>query len=91
MWSIEFTQRSVYDLKKLDLSTRRRIVKYLEEHLTGKKNPRDFGKPLQGKLHSFWRYRVGSYRIICTINDEKLTVLMIHVAHRSSIYERFNP
>lgn len=35
-----------------------------------------------------WRYRVGDYRILCDINDGRLVILVVDVAHRREVYKR---
>jgi mRNA interferase RelE/StbE len=37
-------------------------------------------------LGTFWRYRVGDYRIICEIQDDKLCVLVVEIGHRREVY-----
>jgi mRNA interferase RelE/StbE len=37
-------------------------------------------------LGSYWRYRVGDYRIICDLQDGTLRVLVLEVAHRKDVY-----
>lgn len=50
-------------------------------------NPRSTGKALQGaEFGEFWRYRVGDYRIICRLEDHRLVVLVVAVAHRRDAY-----
>lgn len=45
------------------------------------------GTPLQGpKLGHLWRYRVGDYRVLCDIQDNKLIVLVVDIDHRKQIY-----
>ena len=51
-------------------------------------DPRDFGKPLLHELAGLWRYRIGDFRVLCRIEDERLTVLVVEIAHRSIVYER---
>jgi mRNA interferase RelE/StbE len=36
---------------------------------------------------SYWRYRVGDYRLICDIQDGKLCVLVIEVGNRKEVYD----
>ena len=50
-------------------------------------NPRDYGKPLKGQWQGCWRYRVGDYRIIAEILDNKFIVEIIKIAHRSEVYD----
>ncbi|MDE0335176.1 MAG: type II toxin-antitoxin system RelE/ParE family toxin [Defluviicoccus sp.] len=52
-------------------------------------DPRDAGAPLRGfGSGSYWRYRVGDYRILCGLRDGELVVLVIEIGHRRSIYRR---
>jgi len=49
-------------------------------------DPRSVGRALVGVLGRFWRYRVGDYRLICDICDEKCIVLCVKIAHRKEAY-----
>lgn len=49
-------------------------------------NPRQFGAGLTANLSGCWRYRVGDYRVICDLNDDIVTVLVLRVGHRKDIY-----
>ena len=49
-------------------------------------NPRQWGKPLHGEKQGLWRYRVGHYRLICDIQDERVIVLVLEVGHRKDVY-----
>ncbi|OGT22426.1 MAG: addiction module toxin RelE [Gammaproteobacteria bacterium RIFCSPHIGHO2_02_FULL_42_13] len=86
-WKIKLDQHAVKQLKKLDRTAQKRIVGFLSDRLLTAKTPRDFGKPLMGKLTGLWRYRVGDYRLICEINDKEVTVLVINIGHRKEIYQ----
>jgi mRNA interferase RelE/StbE len=86
IWECEVSERARKQLKKLGHAAQIEIISYLEKRLQGKENPRRFGKPLVGDLAGLWRYRVGSYRIICMIEDEKLIVLLVAVGDRKNIY-----
>jgi mRNA-degrading endonuclease RelE of RelBE toxin-antitoxin system len=44
------------------------------------------GKALTGDLKGLWRYRIGDIRMIASIKDETVTVLVLRVAHRREIY-----
>lgn len=70
----------------MDRLSRDRIRNFLRQELTALDNPRAKGKPLAGKLHGLWRYRVGNYRLICEIQNEKLVVLVIKIGHRRDVY-----
>ncbi|MFN7025286.1 MAG: type II toxin-antitoxin system RelE family toxin [Pseudorhizobium sp.] len=59
---------------------------YLEDRLATHENPRELGTALKGDaLGLYWRYRVGDYRIICDIQDQRLVVLVIDVGHRREV------
>ena len=79
------TKASKKQLKKLDSSISKRILDYLEQ-LELIDNPRSRGKALTSNLAGLWRYRVGDYRILCRIHDDKLIITVIELAHRSTIY-----
>lgn len=86
-WTIRYTDTARKQLRKLDKPAARRILDFLDERVAGAQNPRDSGKALTGPmLGTFWRYRVGDYRIICEIQDGILCVLVIEVGHRREIY-----
>ncbi|MCM2472957.1 type II toxin-antitoxin system RelE/ParE family toxin [Rhizobium sp. CG5] len=86
-WTIEYRQPVRKSLEKLDPVVRKRIRQFLEERVAGLDDPKQIADRLQGsELGQFWRYRVGDYRIICDIQDERLVVLVIEIGHRSSVY-----
>ena len=87
MWNIEFDAGAKKDLEKLDRKVAARIVKFLASRVAKLEDPRSIGQALKGsKLGEFWKYRVGDYRIICDIQDEKLLVLVLRVGNRREIY-----
>lgn len=85
-WTIKLTHNAAKSIKTLDRLSRDRIRNFLRQELTALDNPRVKGKPLAGKLHGLWRYRVGDYRLICEIQNEKLVVLVIKIGHRRDVY-----
>ena len=85
-WKVSFEPRAAKELAKLAQQAQQRIVRFLQERITGDHDPRDLGKPLIGDKAKLWRYRVGSYRIVCRIEDERLMVLVVRVGHRKDIY-----
>lgn len=70
---------------KLDSTIQKRIKSYTSE-LQTLDNPRDRGSALVGNLSGLWRYRVGDYRLICHIDNDKLIILCLEIAHRSKAY-----
>jgi mRNA interferase RelE/StbE len=39
-----------------------------------------------GPLSSFYRFRVGDYRLLAEITPETHTVLIVHIGHRRDVY-----
>ena len=81
------SESAIRQLGKLDLSAARMILKWLKKNVDGCENPRAHGKSLKGNLSQYWRYRVGDYRILCTIDDGRLVVQTIRIGHRSAVYD----
>lgn len=85
-WALEFAPKAAKQLRKLDRTIAARIVDTLERDLASHESPRDFGDALVGKFTGLWRYRVGDYRAIARIEDRRVTVFVIEIDHRSSVY-----
>ena len=84
-WRIEWDNRARKELRNLDPQYQKRILSYLRERVT--ENPINFGKQLSGNKSGLWRYRVEDFRVICRLEDDKLTVLVIAVGDRKEIYD----
>jgi mRNA interferase RelE/StbE len=87
VWTIEYSGGAKRELKKLDKSVAERILDYMDNHIAKLDDPRSVGKALTGHLGTYWRYRVGDYRIICEIKNREITVLVLSVGHRSNVYD----
>ena len=86
-WRIEVAARVEKAIGKLDPPVRERIVRFLYERLARVEDPRNIGEALKGSRYGeLWRYRVGDYRLICNIEDERLVVVVLRVGHRREIY-----
>ncbi len=85
-WRIEITRTAEKQIAKLDRQAQQSILGFLHKRLKSADNPRQWGKPLHGEKRGLWRYRVGDYRLICDIQDEKITVLRLGVGHRKDVY-----
>lgn len=86
-YKIEFSDIALKNLRKMDTPARKQILVYIRDILSKIENPRLLGKVLTGNLKGFWRYRTGHFRIICKIDDDKLIVLILKIAHRKDVYE----
>ena len=86
IWTIEIARTAEKQIKKLDRQAQQSIVRFLRDRLQPSANPRQWGKPLQGDKGGLWRYRVGDYRLICAIQDERITVLVLRIGQRKNVY-----
>jgi len=87
VWKIEFARGVEKDLKKAGPEPARRILRFLREKVATLENPRSIGEPLHGpELGRFWKYRVGHYRIIASIQDSELIILVVRIGHRRNVY-----
>ncbi|HVO81033.1 MAG TPA: type II toxin-antitoxin system RelE/ParE family toxin [Terriglobales bacterium] len=85
-WTIEITRTAAKQIKRLDRVAQGSIIRFLRERVQPAENPRQWGKLLHGDRRGLWRYRVGDYRLICDIQNEKVTVLLLAVGHRKDVY-----
>ncbi len=85
-WKIEFVPTAAKELKKLDRQVAARIVRTLEDRIATLADPRQIGSALAGEHAGYWRWRIGDYRVIARIEDERITVLVVRVAHRREVY-----
>lgn len=86
MWEIEYAEKAARELLKLDRQAAKRIKKYLDERIATDEDPRRFGEALAENLAGLWKYRIGDYRVIVEIQDERVVVLVLRVGHRSKVY-----
>jgi mRNA interferase RelE/StbE len=85
-WGVEISERAADQIKRLDRTAQQRIVRFLNERIATDENPRRTGRTLQGRHQGLWRYRVGDYRLVCQIQDDRLIVLVVHAGHRREVY-----
>ena len=76
-------------MRKLDRQVARRLLQFLFERVANLDNPRSIGEALKGsRLGDFWKYRVGDYRIIASIEDKALIILVVRIGNRRDVYSR---
>ncbi|MGB9236125.1 MAG: type II toxin-antitoxin system RelE/ParE family toxin [Terriglobales bacterium] len=85
-WRIEITRTAEKQITKLDRAAQRSILDFLRERVQTAADPRHLGKALRGDKKGLWRYRVGDYRLICDVQDERVVVLLLRVGHRKDVY-----
>ncbi|MGM0214543.1 type II toxin-antitoxin system RelE family toxin [Enterococcus sp. AZ109] len=88
MYTWSFDKKAYKEFKKLDSLIQKRLVKWLDTHIEGTENPRQWGKALEGDKKTLWRYRVGSFRLIVDIIDNEFVVLVLKTGKRNDIYKR---
>ncbi len=74
--------------KKLDSSVQKLVASYIKHNLENTDNPRNHGKALVDDKKGLWRYRIGNYRLIAEIQDNKLIILILTFGHRRDVYKR---
>jgi mRNA interferase RelE/StbE len=85
-YSIELTPSAAKAIARVQKSNRLRIVGAIELLAV---QPRPPGATmLRGGEHGRWRVRVGDYRIVYAIEDDRLLVLVLRIAHRREVYDR---
>lgn len=73
--------------KKLDSSVQKLVASFIKHNLENTENPRLYGKALKANKKGLWRYRIGSYRLIVDIQDDKLIILILTFGHRRDVYK----
>ncbi len=86
-WQIEFDESAKKELAKLERQVARRLIDFLKNRVLKLRDPRSVGQALRGStLGEFWKYRVGDFRIIASIQDDRMIVLVLRVGNRNDIY-----
>ena len=85
-WQVFFDPAAEKQFSKLGKSAQRDIEKYIAKKLESVEDPRRFGKPYLS-IKGAWRYRVGDYRMVYLVRNEKLVVLVVKIGHRRDIYD----
>ena len=86
-WGIELAEEARKELARLDKPIARRIVAFLRERLAALDDPRSIGTALKGqRLGGLWKYRVGDWRIIASIEDDLVRILVVRIGNRRDVY-----
>ncbi|MFC5759422.1 type II toxin-antitoxin system RelE family toxin [Rhizobium sp. GCM10022189] len=86
-WKIEFHRAAERELEKLGRDAAARILRFLNDRVARLDDPRSLGEALKGsELGSFWKYRVGDYRVIADIDDGSVRILVVRVGNRRDVY-----
>ncbi len=85
MYKIIFVHTLAKELKEIPKADQKRILKKIEDLAD---NPFPAGcKALQGSLAGYHRIRSGWYRVVYSVDKEKVTIVILKLGHRSHIYD----
>ena len=88
-WRIELSGLAQKNLRAIDPQNAVRILTFLHDRLAPLGNPRSLGEALKGsRLGELWKYRVGDFRIIASIEDAAVTDVVVRIGNRREVYRR---
>lgn len=85
VYKIQYSPEAKEAIEKLQEKKKRQIKSAIERLA----NNHVYGKPLDGALKGYYSYRSGDYRIIYRIIRDEITIMIMLVGHRGSVYEVF--
>jgi mRNA interferase RelE/StbE len=86
VWTVRWEKRAIKDVAQFSKADRERIGRFLHERVRNRENPREVGEALAGRYAGHWKYRVGDFRIIASIDDRLVTILVVRVGNRREVY-----
>jgi mRNA interferase RelE/StbE len=87
MYHVEISDYALKIFKKMDKQITTMIFAWISKHLENCENPRVHGKGLSANKKGIWRYRIGDYRLLAHIFDDRLVILVVDAGHRRDIYK----
>ncbi|MBW8308887.1 MAG: type II toxin-antitoxin system RelE/ParE family toxin [Candidatus Paracaedibacteraceae bacterium] len=85
-WTLIFSPKAEREFKKLDRPIQGRIFDFFDK-IISEPDPTIQAKPLRNELTSLWSYRIGDYRVICRLEEDKMTIVALKVGHRKDVYD----
>lgn len=86
-YRVVFESKAENSLRKIEHSHKKIILSWIKSNLVNCDNPRQYGKALASDKKGYWCYRVGAYRLITRIDDDRLIIIMINISHRKDVYK----
>lgn len=86
IYSLIWHERALKDLKRIDKEKAWQIVDRMKTYVVN--NPESVGKPLKGIFKGMFRYRLGDYRIIYTIDNTEKKIEVLVIDHRKQVYKK---
>jgi mRNA interferase RelE/StbE len=85
-WRVRFEKRALKEMARLGSVDQERIARFIRDRIEARDNPREVGEALAGPFAGYWKYRIGDYRIIASIDDDAVTIIVIRIGNRREIY-----
>lgn len=85
-WRLIFEPTASRQLLKLDSPIQKRILNYFETVLKSP-NPKSKALQMSGNMRTFWRFRIGSHRVVCRFEDAELVIVAVKIGHRREVYD----
>ncbi len=86
-WRVVLAKKAADQLDSLDAEMKLRIRRYVHERLEIAEDPKKLGTYLVDS-GGLYRFRVGDYRLIASIEDATVTILVLKIGHRNKVYKR---
>ena len=86
MYKILFEKHARKQFFKLSRDVQKRLTRAIDSKLAV--NPRAHLIPLCGDRAGLFKFRVGKYRLLCSLDDNRLYVVIVKVKHRQAVYRR---
>lgn len=86
-YSVYYEKRFARQFRKLDRPVQILIARWIRKNLENTDDPRRSGRALSGDWKGYWRYRIGDYRLIVHIDDIRLVIIAVEIAHRKEVYQ----
>jgi mRNA interferase RelE/StbE len=85
-YKVDLEQNAADELEKLNEAIIQRIILRINWLATNYENIKP--KPLTGTLKGYFKFRIGHYRAIYTVNHQEKAISIVHIGHRRDIYKR---
>ena len=82
-WRIEFRPTAYRAFAKLDATKKRRLAAAIQAL---RADPRPPGAKRLASNEALWRIRVGAYRVVYAIEDDRLVIILVKLGHRRDVY-----
>ena len=87
-YKVEYTPAAIRQIRNLDGATRKLMRAWIEKNLVDCEDPRAHGKGLSGDRSGQWRYRIGDYRLLANILDDRIVIQVFKIGHRRFVYKK---